>query len=160
MPGQGHGLQKDERIPRRLRTEGDSKDVFAMVKSYMSASTLIQPPLLVYPVAFQDSTEDYFNQINRTEEVVQQVLEPERSTELEALADAIEKDFPHMNRAARYYRSLIDAGRPRKPFARLHFLEGGPMAHARVPNVQLGERPPEPMNHWLQVVFHHSRGGA
>ena len=57
MPGQGHGIQTDDNVPRRLRTQGDLRDVFAMVKSYMSDTVLIQPPLLVYPTAFQSSTE-------------------------------------------------------------------------------------------------------
>ena len=36
MPGQGHNLELDDHVPRRLRSEGALKDVFAMVKGYMS----------------------------------------------------------------------------------------------------------------------------
>ena len=49
MPGQGHNLEVDDNVPRRLRSEGAMKDVFAMVKGYMSDQSLIQPPLLCYP---------------------------------------------------------------------------------------------------------------
>ena len=158
MPGQGHGIQTDDNVPRRLRTQGDLRDVFAMVKSYMSDTVLIQPPLLVYPTAFQSSTERYFNEVNRTEHVVQQSLDSDRAADLPAIADAISKDFPHMERSVRYYRSLIDQGRPRKPYSRIGFLEAGPMVQPPMGNIQLGAEPPEPRNHWLQVVFHHSRG--
>ena len=157
MPGQGHGIQTDDNVPRRLRTQGDLRDVFAMVKSYMSDTVLIQPPLLVYPTAFQSSTERYFNEVNRTEHVVQQSLDSDRAADLAAIADAISKDFPHMERSVRYYRSLIDQGRPRKPYSRIGFLEAGPMVQPPMGNIQLGAEPPEPRNHWLQVVFHHSR---
>ena len=94
MPGQGHNLEVDDNVPRRLRSEGAMKDVFAMVKGYMSDQSLIQPPLLCYPASFAASTENYFNQINSTREVVHQELEAERIAELESLAAAISKDFP------------------------------------------------------------------
>ena len=158
MPGQGHNLEVDDDVPRRLRSEGAMKDVFAMVKGYMSDQSLIQPPLLCYPASFAASTENYFNQINSTREVVHQELEAERIAELESLAAAISKDFPHMDRAVRYYRTVIDMARPRKPFSRLSFLDAGPFQRNGLGNVQLPQRPAEPMNHWLQVVFHHSRG--
>ena len=158
LPGQGHGLQIDENLPRRLRTAGSLKDVFAMVKGYMSDQELIQPPLLVYPEAFLDGTERFLNQINSTDEVVTQNLDGERAAELEALAEAIAKDFPSFERTARYYRSLIDMARSRKPFSRLAFFDAGPMIGNGLAEVQVPERPPEPMNHWLRVVFHHSRG--
>ncbi|CAL1162578.1 unnamed protein product [Cladocopium goreaui] len=152
MPGQGHGIQTDDNVPRRLRTQGDLRDVFAMVESYMSDTVLIQPPLLVYPTAFQSSTERYFNEVNRTEHVVQQSLDSDRAADLAAIADAISKDFPHMERSVRYYRSLIDQGRPRKPYSRIGFLEAGPMVQPPMGNIQLGAEPPEPRNHWLQVI--------
>ena len=158
MPGQGHNIQTDENLPRRLRAEGNSRDVFAMVKGYMSDRTLIQPPLLCYPEAFVESTERYFNQINTTTEVVTQWLEDDRIAELEALSEAIAKDFPSMSRACRYYQSIVDMARARKPFSRLAFIDAGPVARNGLAHVQLPERPPEPRNHWLQVVFHHSRG--
>lgn len=158
MPGQGHGLDLDQNIPRRLRSEGNLRDVFGMVKGFMSDQHLIQPPLLVYPESFLASSEHYFIQTNITGEVVQQQLEDDRIAELEALAAAMLKDFPHFDRVVRYYRTLIDMERPRKPYARLAFLDSGPFQRNGLNNVQLPERPPEPKNHWLQVVFHHSWG--
>lgn len=158
MPGGGHNLDLDQKVPRRLRSEGNARDIFAMVKSFMSSQHLIQPPLLVYPESFLANSEQYFIQINITGEVVQQELEDERRDELAALSAAMIKDFPHLDRAFRYYQSLIDMSRPRKPYARLAFLDSGPFQRNGLHNVQLPERPPEPKNHWLQVVFHHSRG--
>lgn len=160
MPGQGHGLQLDENLPRRLRSEGSLRDVFAMIKSYMSDRSLTQPPLLVYPQCFMTTTEQYFNDVNQTDDVIQQVLDPERISGLEALANGIEKDFPHLDRTVRYYRSIVDMDRARKPMSRIGFLDVGPPPRHGLANVQLPQRAPEPDNHWLQVVFHHSRGRA
>ena len=47
MPGNGYGLDLEERIPKRLRSEGDSRDIFCMVKALMSDDHLCQPPLLL-----------------------------------------------------------------------------------------------------------------
>lgn len=129
-----------------------------MVKGYMSDRSLCQPPLLVYPEAFVNSAENFWNQVNTTTEEITQSLEPERIAELKALAAAFSKDFPSMDRAVRYYNHIIDMDRVRKPFSRLGFVDAGPAPRQGLANVQLGERPPEPMNHWLKVVFHHSRG--
>ena len=158
LPGQGHNLQTDENVPRRLRMGGSLKDVFAMVKGFMSDQELIQPPLCVYPESFLSSTEQYFNRVNSTQDIIVQHLEPDRVSELEALATMISKDFPSFDRGVRYYRSLIDMDRPRKPFDRLAFVDAGPMIGQGLAQVQLPARPPAAMNHWLQVVFHHSRG--
>ena len=158
LPGQGHNLEMDENVPRRLRMGGSLKDVFAMVKGFMSDQELIQPPLCVYPESFRSSTEHYFNQVNCTQDIVVQHLEPDRISELESLANMISKDFPSFDRGVRYYRSLVDMARQRKPFDRLAFVDAGPMIGQGLAQVQLPARPPAPMNHWLQVVFHHSRG--
>ena len=160
MPGQGHGLQLDQNLPRRLRSEGSLRDVFAMIKSYMSDRSLTQPPLLVYPECFMATTEQYFNEVNQTDDVTHQVLDPERISGLEALAGGIEKDFPHFDRTVRYYRSIVDMERARKPMSRIGFLDVGPPPRHGLANVQLPQRAPEPDNHWLQVVFHQSRGRA
>ena len=157
LPGQGHNLQMDENVPRRLRMGGSLKDVFAMVKGFMSDQELIQPPLCVYPESFRSSTEHYFNRVNCTQDIVVQHLEPDRISELEALATMFSKDFPSFDRGVRYYRSLVDMAKPRKPFDRLAFVDAGPMIGQGLAQVQLPARPPAPMNHWLQVVFHHSR---
>ena len=130
-----------------------------MIKSYMSDNVLIQPPLLCYPEAFLASTESYFNSINGTSETVVQSLDEERIAELQDLSVAISKDFPSMERTVRYYQSIVDMERARQPFTKLGFIDAGPIARNGLANVQVPERPPEPRNHWLQVVFHHSRGG-
>ena len=149
------GIQKDERVPKRLRSDGASRDIFALVKQHMSSDALSQPPLLVYPEAYLGGTERFVNQINSTDNVVQQSLDDSRLQELAALADAMESDFSQMDRAARYYRSLLDESRPRIPYSRLAFVEAGPKANSGVADVQLGQRPPLPKPHWLQVRFHH-----
>ena len=107
---------------------------------------------------FRSSTEHYFNRVNCTQDIVVQHLEPDRISELEALATMFSKDFPSFDRGVRYYRSLVDMAKPRKPFDRLAFVDAGPMIGQGLAQVQLPARPPAPMNHWLQVVFHHSRG--
>lgn len=155
MPGQGVGIEKDERVPKRLRGDGQSRDVFALVKQYMSSECLSQPPLLVFPEAYIGGTERFFNQINSTQNVVQQALDSARGQELEALASAMESDFTQMGRAAKFYRSLLDESRPRIPYTRLGFVEAGPKADSGIADVRLGQRPPAPKPHCLQVRFHH-----
>lgn len=154
MPGQGHALQKDENLPKRLRAEGADCDVFAMVKSYMSDTSLSQPPLLVYPASFYNSSACYFRGVCGTDEVVQQSLEDDRKADLLRVADCFEKNFPHLGRAAAYYRSLVAQDRPRKPYSKLAFLEMGPPERSHVSDVQLGEKQVAARSHFLQVVFH------
>ena len=47
---------------------------------------------------------------------------------------------------------------PENLFPDFPFWDAGPFQRNGLGNVQLPQRPPEPKNHWLQVVFHHSRG--
>lgn len=147
---------KDEKVPKRLRTDdqGGLKDVFALVKGYMSDTFLSQPPLLVYPQNFLRSTERYFNEVLRTNCIVQQSLEVERQAELQKLADGFEKHFPHMKRAVSYYRSLLDNNRLKKGYGRLEFLEAGPPNRSHVGDVKLGEELVDARSHYLQVVYH------
>ena len=159
LPGQGHEVQLDANLPRRLRMDGNMRDVFAMVKGYMSDTSLIQPPLLVYPEAFVPSSEEYFGQVNSTRHVITQSLESERIADLEALAQTFSKDFPSLDRCARYYASLVDMDRARKPFPRLAFVDAGPGSRNHLAGVQIPVQPAEPRNHWLQVVFHHYNRG-
>ena len=151
MPG---NIQLDDNVPRRLRQEGCAKDVFALVKMNMSDSVLSQNPLNVWPEAFVSKSETFWNSVNNTGHIVQQHLDSERELELKKLYMAISNDFPHLNRSVAYYKTLLDSSRPRKPYAHLHFVDAGPNAAERIPNVQLGERPAPPMPHPLQVVFH------
>ena len=156
MPHGGDGIEKNESIPRRLRSQGNQKDVFALVKANMADVCLIQPPLLVWPHSLLSSVEQFWNQINVTDEIVTQRLEESRANELLELAEQIQQDFPHMDRCVRYYRSLVDARQPRKPYERLMFIDAGPNASSRVGDVRLGQRPQAPRPHQLEVVFHHA----
>ena len=142
MPGQGHGIQVEENVPRRLRSAGDARDVFAMVKLTMSDDTLCQPPLLVYS-------------LNGRGEVLTQQVEETRAEELNELASALEKDFPHLYRGANYLRLLTNPDRPREECCRLNFIAAGPRASLGYQNVVLGRPPAPPKPHKLQVVFHH-----
>ena len=154
MPGD---VQVDDRVPRRLRGDGESKDVFALVKMQMSDTCLIQPPLSVWPSSFLRVTEDFWNKVNRTGHVVQQHLDEEREAELWKLQKAISKDYPHLQRAANYYKTLLDSSRLRQPYANLNFVDAGPSATDRIPYAELGEPAPPPKPHPLQVVFHQRR---
>ena len=99
MPGD---VQIDDRVPRRLRGDGDNKDVFALVKMYMSDSVLIQPPLNVWPSSFLAETEHFWNKVNTTHHIVHQSLDADREMELQKLCTAMSKDFPHLQRAVVY----------------------------------------------------------
>lgn len=156
MPGGGHGLDLDEKVPRRLRSEGNARDVFCMVKGYMSDDHLSQPPLLVYAHSFLPATQAFVNKINSTELVLRPSLEEGRCEELLELAKHIEQDFPHLQHGAAYLRSLTNADRPHVPYPRLRFIESGPVAfNNHLAGLQLGQRPPDPKPYKLRVVFHH-----
>lgn len=93
MPGQGHGLQMEDNVPRRLRACGNGKDVFAMVKLTMSDSALSQPPLLVYPQSLLATTERFWNTVNKGDVVLTQSLEQNRVDDLNQLASRMDADF-------------------------------------------------------------------
>ena len=158
MPNGGIGIDKDEKVPLRLRGQGDQKDIFGLVKANMADSTLIQPPLLVWPQSLLGSCEHFWNRVNTTTEIVQQELETSRADDLIRLADQLQADFGHMGRAVQYYRSLVNPDRPKKPYEQLQFVADGPQANARVGEVRLGQRPLPPRPHRLEVTFHHGRG--
>ena len=160
MPGAGVGLDLDERVPRRLRSEGNAKDVFACVKASMSDETLIQPPILVYPHSFLPATQAFFNQVNSSSLLLTASLDESRCEELCLLASNIEKDFPHLNRGAGYLKSLTDAQRYRAPAPVLKFIEAGPSASNNLNGMQLGNRAPPPKPYKLQVVFRHGNWPA
>lgn len=154
MPGD---VQVDDRVPRRLRGAGESKDVFALVKMQMCDTFLSQAPLNVWPASFLRLSEDFWNKVNTTTHVVQQHLDEEREAELHKLQKAIAKDFPHLQRGSQYYQTLLDSSRERQPFSKFHFVDVGPNAADRIPRAELGEPAPPPKPHPLQVVFHHGR---
>ena len=155
MPGGGYGIDMDENIPRRLRSEGSAKDIFALVKTSMASPTLSQKPLLVYPQSFLPATERFFRTINSCNLFLTASLDESRSTELNELAKYIELDFPHLRRGVAYLRSLSDENRRRLPSPHLRFIEAGPTAAHSFGDVRLGARRAAPTPYKLQVVFHH-----
>ena len=157
MPHGGVGINTEENLPRRLRAEGNGRDMFALVKQNMADSVLIQPPLLVWQHSLLGSVENFWNRVNVTDEILQQTLDQSRVDELMLLADQILQDFPHMVRTYQYYKTLTDPNRPRKPYQNLDFIDAGPQASSRVGDVRLGERPPPPRPHRLEVTFHHAQ---
>lgn len=157
MPGQGHGLQLDDAVPRRLRSEGQAKDIFALVKLSMSDGELCQPPLLVLPHSLLSDTEAFVNKLSVEGPVQSPSLDECRAAELIELANTMEVDFPHLSRGARYLRALANPDTPRAPCSPLHFVAAGPRALFEAGGVQLGRPAPPPKPYRLQVVFHHRR---
>jgi hypothetical protein len=139
-----------------LRSSGNGRDIFAMVKMSMSHDVLSQPPLLVYPHMLLSNTEAFFNKVNQADApVLTAKLEDSRCDELRELSSQLEKDFPHLSRGARYLRQLTEPDRHRGPCCNLNFIDAGPRAGLGFGNLQLGRPPPEPKPYKLQVVFHH-----
>lgn len=156
MPGSGMGLELDQRIPRRLRSDGSARDIFAMVKGFMADQTLIQPPTLVLPHSLLPATESFFNKVNCCGLLVTAQLEESRAEELMTLAHALERDFPHLQRGANYLRSLTNPARVRQPVPVLKFIEAGPSARNNFNGLHVGPGLPPPKPHKLQVVFRHA----
>ena len=157
MPGNGHGLDLDEKVPRRLRRDGCNRDVFCMVKQTMADDRLVQPPLLVYPEAFLGATQAFFNSINSTKMLVTGKVDHDRSQELLELAENISKDFPHMSRGVDYMRALAAGTTYQQSCGTLKFIESGPgVLNCGLGDLQLGPRPPPPKPYKLKVVFHHA----
>lgn len=121
----------------------------------MSDSSLSQRPLLVWPESLAPASEAFFNRVNTCNDIVVQKLDPERSSDLEKLAAALEVDFPHLSRSVSFYRSLLNESRDRKPFSRLEFIAAGPTAANRLVAWELADPPLPPRPRQLQVVFHH-----
>lgn len=143
-------------MPRRLRFGGDSRDVFALVKTFMSDDVLQQAPLNVFPESLLPVTESFFNRLNTTQVVMTHSLEAGRQDELRQLADALDNDFPHLARGSGYLRFLSDPpDRPLAPYPHLSFVEAGPR-DPRGAHMELGAAPRPPKPYKLQVVFHHN----
>ena len=154
LPGHGDGMVTEERVPKRLRVAGNSRDIFALVKMNMSDDHLSQDPLLVYPAGLEASTLHFWRTINQSAKKLYAELDDDRKGELSKLAAAFKNDFPHLQRAVNYYGSLMDDNRPRQTPPVLRFVEAGPHAGSRVGVVELGQRPPPPKPFHLKVKFH------
>ena len=113
LPGDGYQLATEERVPKRLRVAGNSKDIFCLVKMNMSDTVLCQDPLLVYPAGLQASSDHFWDRISRNTHhaVIQQKLDGERAAELTRLAKTLKADFPHFHRTYQYYEMLMDENR-------------------------------------------------
>lgn len=159
MPGLGQGLVLDEKVPRRLRSAGQSKDVFALVKTFMHDEELQQPPLCVLPESLLPSTQSFVNSLNTTSLSRIANVDEQRAEQLLEIAEALDEDFPHLHRGAAYLRSLTDKDRPRQPYTRLKFVDAGPRGF-NLGGWHLKDPPLPPKPHKLQVVFHHSKGDA
>ena len=152
LPRRGIDLDLDQKTPVHLRQEDSCHDIFAMIKLNMSDQHLSQKPLLVYPAKLLSQCEEFWNKVNSTTMFYQAELDTERISELQELYKSFDSDFPNFGRAVDFYKSMISP-RNLKPFQDLKFLRA-PKANVRWCQVNLGERPPEPKAHVLQVVFH------
>ena len=157
MPNQGLGIQKVERMPNRLKSPNDTaRDIFVMVKSRMSSTTLCQDPVLCMPTSLQTETTEFLRKANlATCPKKTWGIEQERVGELSLLARALERDFPHMTRAVTWYTNMLK-GKPENMSSvpELSFLRNAPAVPENLHDFQLGARAPEPRPHCLQVSFH------
>lgn len=156
MPNRGADLPKDERQPRSMRGQGDDgRDIFCLVKQNMSDSFLSQCPILVWPAALMRRTNEFFENINDPQLSVTGEFTPERREELLLLKRNIEKDFPHMTRAMKYYEDALNPALQRSAFPRITFCNYASADPGRWHRINLGQRAPPPRPHALQVVYHH-----
>lgn len=152
----GDALQTSERLPRVMRSGpgDDEEDIFCLVKSELASSELSQPPLLVWPSCLRSVSEQFLREVNTTASIDQPHLEPERRAEVEKLASALTRDYPHMKRAVAWYRSLLSRTEAPKNYPHLSFLSSAPARDAPVHDFRFAERPAGMQPHALQVIFH------
>ena len=160
LPNCGHGLNLVERAPMAMRSRDDvtaRDDLFCLVKKEMCSTELLKPPLLVWPSSLHRQSGRFLEIANETDMVQVSTLETERKNDIRRLANALQRDFPHMDRAIRWYRSLLEDERPAEPYAQLTFLKNiadeGPSVH----DFQFRDRPAALRPHRLEVVFHRQR---
>ena len=153
----GEDLEMDEQIPARLRQDENQLDVFAMVRQYMSDGFLQQNPILVLPESLAGESRHFLANANSAP-TIGPWLSPERKEEIKLLADELAEDFPHMQRAVGFYRSLLQEDRALQPYEQIRFLRNVARCGQRWCQFNLGDRAPRPKPHVLQVVFHRNRG--
>ena len=141
----------DQRVPRNMQVRDKDKDVFALIKLNMADQSLCQTPLLVYPGSMVSEVETFMNSVNTTNHVVTAVFDGERANEISELADAMERDYPHLTRAVAFYRQLINPQRL-EWYPKLSFF-GATRASSRLCQISFGERPLPPKPYHLQVKF-------
>eukprot|EP00435_Cladocopium_sp_Y103_P000755 s2091_g1.t1 len=153
----GEDLEMDEQMPVRLRQDENQLDIFALVRQHMSDGFLQQNPLLVLPESLVDESRYFLANANSAPSIGPW-LSPERKEELKLLADELAEDFPHMQRAVSFYRSLLQEDRDLQPYERIRFLRNVARGGQRWCQFNLADRAPRPKPHVLQVVFHRGRG--
>lgn len=122
----------------------------------MSDAGLSQEPLLVWPASFMQRSRHFLQVANTTKSLVVPEFEDERKAEIQKLMVAMKRDFPHLNRAAAWYLSLLNR-KPeenQEPYARLSFLDNVPDDGPSVHDFQFAPPTPVMMPHRLEVVFH------
>ena len=153
----GEELEMDEQVPARLRQDENQLDIFALVRQHMSDGFLQQNPLLVFPESLVRESSNFLVNANSAP-TVGTWLSPERKEEIKLLADELAEDFPHMQRAVGFYRSLLQEDRALQPYEPIRFLRNVARCGQRWCQFNLADRAPRPKPHVLQVVFHRNRG--
>ena len=159
LPGQGRGLTLSERLPRNLRAADEATardDLFCLVKHEMSDEGLSQEPLLVWPAAFYQQSRHFLQTANTTRSLVSSEFDAERKADLDKIMVALKRDFPSLNRAAAWYKSLIDRKQDDNmgPYTHLSFLDNVADERLSIHDFQFAPPRPVLMPHRLEVVFH------
>ena len=159
LPGQGRGLTLSERLPRNLKAADEATardDLFCLVKHEMSDEGLSQEPLLVWPAAFYQQSRHFLETANTTRTLVSPEFDAERKSDLEKIMVTLKRDFPSLNRAAAWYKSLIDRkeGDNLGPYTHLSFLRNVADERLSIHDFQFAPPRPVLLPHRLEVVFH------
>ncbi|CAK9062514.1 unnamed protein product [Durusdinium trenchii] len=156
-------FEKVERLPTHLRSHDDQvamDDVFCLVKSELSSSTLSQVPILVLPGSLLGKSKRFLELAKSSDLLAKPGFEPERKDEIKRLAVALKRDFPSLTRGINWYDTLLarsedtDVGQA----THLSFLNNiNNVEELNHHDFQWAARPVPPKPHCLQVVFHRNR---
>lgn len=156
-------FEKVERLPTHLRSHDDQvamDDVFCLVKSELSSSTLSQVPILVLPGSLLGKSKRFLELAKSSDLLAKPGFEPERKDEIKRLAVALKRDFPSLRRGINWYETLLarsedtDVGQA----THLSFLNNiNNVEELNHHDFQWAARPVPPKPHCLQVVFHRNR---
>ncbi len=158
MPDQARHLAVSDRVPRAMRSDDATMDIFVMVKQLMSSTTLSQDPLLAWPSSLQPICQhamEVANDVRRCPTFGCGIDEG-RQAELRDLQTAFARDFPHFRRTCAWYQKMIDGVEEEssRGIPPLTFLQEARAAQFDVSQFELGQRQPLPKPHELRVVFH------
>lgn len=156
-------FEKVERLPTHLRSHDDQvamDDVFCLVKSELSSSSLSQVPILVLPGSLLGKSKRFLELAKSSDLLAKPGFEPERKDEIKRLAVALKRDFPSLRRGINWYETLLarsedtDVGQA----THLSFLNNiNNVEELNHHDFQWAARPVPPKPHCLQVVFHRNR---